>query len=133
MSFEDYWVDPRFLVKRPDLTGSRMQAFGDNIYSRDGSGQWVQLDSHHRLPGGEINPANVKDDTQTNRVLIANEFWYYGADAILIPAEFRGNGEANICAHRGHKKNFVPGLVERFLAWLEDQPSGCLGRPDRWP
>jgi hypothetical protein len=120
------------LAKRPDLTGSRMQAFGDNIYSRDSDDRWTQLDSHHSLPGGEINPANVKDDTQTNRVLVGRDFWYYGAEAPLIPAEFRGVGDANICAHRGHKKNFAPNLAERFLAWLQEQPRGCLGRPDRW-
>jgi hypothetical protein len=133
MSYEAYWSDPRFLAKRPDLTGSRMQAFGDNIYSRDAGGEWTQLDSHHSLPGGEINAANVKDDTQTNRVLVASEFWYFGAEAPLIPAVFRGDGDANICTHRGHKKTFAPGLVEEFLAWLNEQPSGFLGRPDRWP
>jgi len=133
MSFENYWADPRFIAKRPDLTGSRMQAFGDNIYSRDAYDQWTQLDSHHSLPGGEINQANLKDDTQTDRVLIAHEFWYFGATAPLIPATFRGDGNGNICAHRGHKKNFAPGLVDGFLAWLQDHPSGCLGRPDRWP
>ena len=133
MSFEAYWTDPRFLAKRPILTGSRMQAFGDNIYSRDAEGQWKQLDSHHSLPGGVTNQANVSDDTQTDRVLIANEFRYYGTDAPLIPAAFRGDGDANICTHRGHKKNFAPGLVERFLSWLNEHPSGCLGRPDRWP
>jgi hypothetical protein len=133
MTFDDYWADPRFRAKRPDLTGSKMQAFGDNIYSRDDSGQWVQLDSHHSRPGGEINPDNVADDTQTNRVLIATEFSYFGADAPLIPAAFRGEGIANVCAHRGHRSNFAPGLVEAFLDWLSHQPSGCVGRPDRWP
>lgn len=133
MSFEDYWTDPRFLCKRPDLTGSLMQAYGDNIYSRDVGDPWKQIDSHHSLPGGEINSENVADDTKTNRVLIAQEFWYYGSNALLIPATFRGEGDANICAHRGHKRNFRTGLVEAFLDWLADQPSGCVGRPDRWP
>ena len=32
MSYDDYWNDPRFLVKRPNLRGSLIQAFGDNIY-----------------------------------------------------------------------------------------------------
>lgn len=133
MSFDEYWAEPRFRLKRPDLAGSRMQAYGDNIYSRDADGQWLQLDSHHSLPGGEINAANVEDDTQTNRVLIANDFWYYGAEAPAIPAAFRGDGASDICARRGHKTNFASGLVDGFLGWLEERPSGCLGRPDRWP
>jgi hypothetical protein len=133
MTFDQYWADRRFLCKRPNLIGSRMNAYGDNIYSRGGDGQWMQLDSHHSLSGGEVNPVNLSDDTQTNRVLIASEFWYYGADAPLIPATFRGVGDANICTHRGHQRNFKAGLVEAFLSWLAQQPSGCLGRPDRWP
>jgi hypothetical protein len=133
MSFDDYWADPRFHAKRPDLTGSRMQAFGDNIYSRGSDMNWRQLDSHHSLPGGEINQVNVEDDTQTNRVLVANKFWYYGDKALPIPAAFRGRGAASICAHRGHRKNFQPGLVDEFLTWLIEQPPGRLGRPDRWP
>lgn len=135
MTFDDYWTDPRFQAKRPDLQGSRMQAFGDNIYSRDANGDWLQLDSHHSLPGGVINSANVADDTQTNRVLLSDEVWYFGASARLIPAAFRGEGPANICAHRGHKKNFAPELVDGFLAWLHDHPGGAwadpiAGRPD---
>jgi hypothetical protein len=133
MSFDEYWSDPRFEIKRPDLTGSRMLAYGDNIYNRDVDGAWVQLNSHHSLPGGEINQANVDDDTQTNRVLIANEFWYFGDNALPIPSEFRRPGDSIVCPGRNHRKNFRPELVDEFLAWLNQQPKGCSGRPDRWP
>ena len=48
MTFDDYWMDPRFLNKRPGLTASRKKAFGDNIYRKDPeTGEWLQLDSHH--------------------------------------------------------------------------------------
>lgn len=133
VTFDDYWNDTRFAPKRPDLTGSRMRAFGDNIYHRNESGDWVQEDSHHSLPGGEINLVNLLDDTQTDVVLISNEFWYFGANAPLIPEQFRGDGPSNICAHRGHKVNFSPGVVEGFLEWLQQHDRGCTGRPDRWP
>ena len=50
MSFNGYWLDPRFNQKKPNLRGSKKQAFGDNIYHR-GSGDlgewWQELDSHH--------------------------------------------------------------------------------------
>jgi hypothetical protein len=90
MTFDEYWLEPRFELKRPDLTGSRIRAFGDNIYHRDAHGKWVQEDSHHSLPGGEINVVNLTDDTQTDRVLVSSEFWYFGAHAPLIPNRFRG-------------------------------------------
>ena len=32
MSFDEYWRDPRFRAKRPNLRGRTKQAFGDNIY-----------------------------------------------------------------------------------------------------
>src|SRR5258708_38917575 len=31
MSFQDYWSDPRFQQKKPNLRSSKKQAFGDNI------------------------------------------------------------------------------------------------------
>src|SRR6266446_9096276 len=34
MTFNQYWSDPRFQAKQPNLRGSKKQAFGDNIYSR---------------------------------------------------------------------------------------------------
>lgn len=133
MSFDDYWADPRFALKRPDLRGSRMRAFGDNIYHHDKNGDWKQEDSHHSLPGGAVNLVNLRDDTQTDRVLISEEFWYFGRDAPLIPEQFRGKGPDDICAHRGHKVNFAPGIVDRFLVWVRGHEQGCTGRPDRWP
>lgn len=133
MSFDDYWSDPRFAAKRPDLTGSRMQAFGDNIYSRDGNGPWKQLDSHHSLPGGAVNQLNVDDDTKTNRVLIAKEFWYFGESAEPIPSEFRRPGSDILCPGRNHRRYSDPDLIDRLVAWLREQPTGCSGRPDRWP
>ncbi|MFL6238998.1 MAG: hypothetical protein ACJ735_05835 [Actinomycetes bacterium] len=133
MPYDDYWANPRFALKRPDLTGSRMRAFGDNIYHHDEDGVWVQEDSHHSLPGGQVNLLNLNDDTQTDRVLISDDFWFFGAEAPLIPEHFRGEGLDNICAHRGHKVNFSASTVQGFLDWLQQHEPGCTGRPDRWP
>lgn len=133
LPFDRYWGDPRFALKRPDLTGSRMRAYGDNIYHHDARGSWIQEDSHHSLPGGQVNPLNLEDDTATDQVLISNEFWYFGANAPLIPKRFRRDGSANICAGRGHKVNFSQRMVEGFLEWVQEHEAGCVGRPDRWP
>lgn len=133
MSFDDYWHGPRFQLKKPVMNGSRMMGYGDNIYHHSPGGDWLQADSHHSLEGGVVNPKNLNDDTETNRVLIAEEFWYFGSRAPVIPAEFRGEGKADICVGRGHKVNFDDGLVEDFLAWVRTQTPGCVGRPDRWP
>ena len=34
MTFDAYWMDPRFHRKRPDIHGNRVQVCGDNIYFR---------------------------------------------------------------------------------------------------
>src|ERR1700758_4385988 len=35
LSFDEYFADPRFQEKKPDLSGSLKRAFGDNIYYRE--------------------------------------------------------------------------------------------------
>jgi Nucleotide modification associated domain 2 len=64
MTFDAYWNDPRFQAKKPNLRGSKKQAFGDNIYSRDSKAKrWCQADSHHSLTDGTPNPLDVRADT----------------------------------------------------------------------
>src|SRR3954447_1814943 len=52
LSFDEFWCDERFREKRPNLHGSLMQAYGDNIYHRDGREHWLQENSHHSLKDG---------------------------------------------------------------------------------
>ncbi len=131
LTFDEYWADPRFLVKRPNLRGSLKQAFGDNIYHRDRqTGKWHQEDSHHSLADGRPNEANIKHDTQTDRVLVGSEFIYWGASGPLIPDTFRGNGGIDVCAGRGHKCHFPHQFVQAFIDWIHSLGiSGYVGRP----
>ena len=73
LTFDQYWSDERFFQKRPNLRGSKKQAFGDNIYHRQGEGEgyeWIQLNSHHSLPDGRRNPVNHNTDPSVNPVLV---------------------------------------------------------------
>ena len=120
ISFDAYWKDPRFREKRPNLRGSLKQSFGDSIYHRDrASGHWLQQDSHHSRPDGRANQANVRHDTQTDRVLIATTFSYWGGSGPRIPSRFRRTG-ADLCAGRGHKCDFPKRFAEAAIAWLEE-------------
>src|SRR5438552_4677305 len=75
VTYDQYWEDPRFRVKRPNLRGSLKQAYGDNIYHRNPETcGWIQENSHHSLPDGRANPDNVKHDTQCPRVLVGSDF-----------------------------------------------------------
>jgi hypothetical protein len=108
LSFGKYWEDPRFASKRPNLAGSRKMTFGDNIYHRDGDDRWVQLDSHHSLHDGSANPLNVATDTRVDRVLVSQEFIYWGGGGPPIPSELRALGEdaEDLCSKtRGQRRD----------------------------
>ena len=86
MSFDEYSVDHRFEAKKPYRRGSRKQSCGDNIYYRDGSdATWQQLDSFHSNNNGEANPDHVNRDTGVNRVLVSDDFVYFGGNGPKFP------------------------------------------------
>jgi hypothetical protein len=131
-TYDQYWEDPTFNLKRPNLRGSVKQAYGDNIYHRDPqTPRWIQENSHHSLPDGHPNPNNVKHDTQYPRVLIATDFVYYGADGPKIPARFRNTGLTDVCCSlQGHKCRFPVKFAESFVSWVESlDEKGCVGKP----
>lgn len=130
LDFDQYWNDPRFLLKRPNLNGSLKVLYGDNIYHRVGR-SWVQADSHHSLPNGRLNEANLVWDTGVDRLLVARKFVYWGASAPTIPKHFRGFGKErdDICAGRGHRV-FENELPCAFAGWLEQEGRwGVKGAP----
>jgi hypothetical protein len=133
MTFDEYFVDPRFQLKKPNLSGSLKQCFGDNIYSRDADGEWQQLDSHHSLQDGSPNIENLATDTGTNRVLISTHFAYFGADAPMLPHDLQSRGPGGICAGRHHRVNFEPGVETAFLDWFVGLGmTGQNGTPFEW-
>jgi hypothetical protein len=117
LTYDEYWRAKRFRSKRPNLKGSIKQAFGDNIYHRHPrTRRWIQEDSHHSLPGGRMNRANIRHDTQAPRVLIGFEFSYWGAAGPQIPERL-----IDVRGKRGHKCNFSEEFVESFTEWIESQ------------
>lgn len=133
LTFEQYWSDPRFAGKKANLVGSRKRAFGDNIYHRENDGaDWIQESSHHSHVDGNPNPANIRADTQTNRVLIGEDYIYWGRAGPLIPLQFRQPGH-DIRVVRGHKNKFTPHFVQEFVDWVNAQPDrGYLDKPYDW-
>ena len=132
MTFQEYWEDPRFRAKRPNLRGSLKQAFGDNIYHTDQeTGLCLQEDSHHCHEDGTPNPENIVNDTKTDRVLVGEEFTYWGGAGPQIP-EFDGVG---ICKKGpGHRSNFPDHVVSAFVEWWDSlRERWFSGRPLRWP
>lgn len=91
ISFQEYWSDHRFSLKKPSRNGSRVQMLGDNIYHKDGNEAWIQEDSHHSNPDGTYNRKNLNRDTgRCDQVLISDFFLYFGSNAIEINLESIG-------------------------------------------
>lgn len=138
LTFEEYWADPRFRLKRPNLAGSRKLAFGDNIYSRSsGADDWTQRDSHHSFRDGSPNQVNVQTDTGVNRVLVARDFIYWGGSGPEVPPHltaFGHDAEDIRSTGRGHRSRFSTDLVAAANSWLSSiRDRGYQGRPDQWP
>lgn len=132
MSFNEYWEDPRFFCKRPNLQGSRKVSFGDNIYHCDGNG-WNQADSHHSFADGSPNPANIRNDTQADQVLIGGRFVYFGGSGPEIPRRFRNYNGKDVCAGRGHRSEFPDDLKRDFIDWIKrDLATGYRAEPLDW-
>ena len=133
LTFQEYWESPRFRQKRPNLRGSKKQAFGDNIYSKDTRGEWHQEDSHHSYRDGSANPHNIRNDTQADSVLLSNDYAYWGDSGPRLPQNFRNYDGFDICAKRGHKCRFPGDMVRDFVAWFRTlDAKGYLGTPADW-
>ena len=131
MTFNEYWRDLRFRDKRPDMHASIRKAFGDNIYHRnDATGRWHQVDSHHSREDGTPNCRNLEHDTRVDRVLVSDDFIYWGGHGIEIPVAFR----LDVCkAGPGHKCKFPTELVAECIAWLGSlDVAGYRGDPLEW-
>lgn len=130
LTFNEYWQDPRFILKRPHLHSSVCNAFGDNIYHRDAAGKWLQADSHHSYVHGRPNCANIRHDTGTDRVLIAQDFVYWGGSGPKLPRfagmDIRKDGQ-------GHRCRFPPETVAAFIRWFNKLPeTGVMADPVDW-
>jgi hypothetical protein len=132
LTFDQYWSDPRFSQKKPNLKGSLKQAYGDNIYHRNSkTGKWLQENSHHSHPDSRSNRANIRHDTQAPRVLLATEYAYYGGSGPTIPRQFRQSRGRNICCQQpGHKCIFPDDFVVSFVEWIKSLGlSGFISPP----
>lgn len=91
ITYNQYFNDSEFSYKKPVMNGSLKKMYGDNIYHTEeinGVMTWIQDDSHHSYENGKINLLNLRRDTSCEYVLISDNFYYLGKDAILIPQNF---------------------------------------------
>lgn len=135
VGFENYWNDPRFRRKRPNLHGSKKSACGDNIYNKDPTtGRWRQLDSFHSKPDGSPNPDHVAKDTSVDRILLSDDFVYFGGSGPSIPAALRNFGDLDLCIARQGRKVFDNVVfIDACVTWIRSLAvHGFVSDPFDW-
>lgn len=134
LTYDEYWNDPRFARKRPNLRGSFKQQYGDNIYHHGSDGSWVQEDSRHSRDDGSPNPGHVQRDTKADAVLVSADFVYYGDDGPVIPDRFRNGYDVDLVHGRPfHRVNFPEEMRDDVIAWVtDDLERGLQGDPRDW-
>ena len=126
LKFDEYWRDERFLAKRPNPDGDLTESCGDNIYQFDyETGCWCQEIAAYHCKSSEL-----EEDTSVDRVLISDDFIYWGGCGPLLP-EFRGS--TMIKAGPNYKVKFPERVVEEFVAWIRglqaEGQRGVCGKP----
>ncbi len=135
LNFNQYNADPRFESKKPFRHGSRKQSCGDNIYySSPEHGVWQQRDSFHSHADGSINGAHVNRDTGTNRILISNQYIYFGGEGPEFPPFLRDRTGRPLCKSGiGYTTFDDPQLIANFEQWINSFGAGGYhGVPFEW-
>lgn len=135
MSFDEYCLDPRFESKKPFRNGSRKQSCGDNIYFRAAAGaDWQQRDSFHSLPDGSVNPDHVARDSGVNRVLISEDFVYFGGDGPEFPDNLKDQQGRDLCKQGIGLTTFDDvQLISSLEKWVRSfGVHGYQGAPFEW-
>jgi hypothetical protein len=116
VSFDEYARDPRFRYKIPSQ--GIIQERGDNIYFKDLYGDWKQRPSYH-------TEEQMDADLRGEYVPISNHFFYFGANAVLVPGRFRG-----LMSTGRWYRHVIGSEVTDFVAWLHAAYSpGAHGKP----
>jgi hypothetical protein len=130
VTFDQYWQDRRFRRKKPAMEGTTFLRYGDNIYHHDGNAEFHQVDSFHSRENGGLSLGDLQRDTgTTEKVLIGQEFAYWGREGIALPKDLK----CFAIKGPGHKSRFSEDEIARLMAWLAEHPErGYLGEPAHW-
>lgn len=129
-----YWEDPRFECKKPDMHHNWVTASGDNIYEPIGPSKWNQLNSYHSMRDGQQHAKHTIRDTGVTRVLISDYYIYYGGSGPKLPDKFLPEGEMVLC-HAGpsYRRFWDEKTIKEFIDWLRARGHhGYEGKPWDW-
>lgn len=87
LTFDEYWNDPRFKRKRPQIPGPKMNMVGDRTYRHErGAPDWSFDTSMHFIASApQIDGGHVVNDTKVDRVLLTKYYTYWGRLGPKVP------------------------------------------------
>lgn len=135
LNFRTYGSDPRFRGKIPYRNGSRKQSCGDNIYFRDAADtKWNQRDSFHTKPDGSLHADHVARDTGVDRLLVSDDYVYFGGYGPEFPEYLRDFHGLDVCKSGIGVSGFSdPELIAQFVYWVRSlDASGYQSAPFEW-
>lgn len=135
ITFDEFYLDKRFQMKKPNIHSSHKHFFGDNIYHQvTEKRSAIQSNSHHSHYDGTANRANLTRDISVNRVLVSDDFVYFGSKAIEPPQDlqnYQGHDFPTDC--RDFYYNYPQDFPPKVISWLRSLNDwGYVGRPAAW-
>lgn len=119
ITYDEYWENKKYSLKKPIFNGSLKQTFGDNIYHHNNSGEWLQANSHHSLENGKTNFYNLERDTKSDNVLISKEFYYFGKNPFILESKYK----SLYFTGRGYIKKIDKTLFLDFIKYFKETHS----------
>ena len=110
LAYNKYWENKDFQNKKYSDKNLKRKC-GDNIYHKDLKGNWIQ--EKNQFHNGE---KIKKHDTQTNAVLISNNFFYFGKKYVQLPEYFE---KLVNNLPRGHKYKGMEIVGKKLIKFLE--------------
>jgi len=128
LTFDEYWDNPKYDCKRPVVTGTLCQMYGDNVYHTV-EGKVIQEHCAHSLDSGVPNMGHYDTDVSGENVLLSKHFYYFGDHAPMIPKDLDFILPwRNIQFH-----DLDDEQIEKFVSWLESNYTvGIHGDPCNW-
>jgi hypothetical protein len=83
ISYDEYWDGLPFALKKPSKR-STIETRGDNIYKPALAGRSFTIDNYEQIPNLFHHEKERPIDVSGQFVLLSNDFYYFGAGAILV-------------------------------------------------
>lgn len=131
MTFDEYWDNPEYAFKKPNINGSLVQMYGDNFYHTDkNTGKVIQEKCAHSNNDNSQNEKHTARDARGKYVLYSRHFYYFGDQSPKVPKEFIDV----CCTVRDYSyKDISEEKINSFVKWLEENyEQGINGDPCNW-